>query len=68
VTTHFVVYLGYRLLLSGRRAPRWGDGRKPQHGRRVVVGGNSVLALDAAAIATMDHHLLSVRPKRNSYG
>jgi hypothetical protein len=68
VTTQFVFSLGCRLLLSGRRAPGRGDGRKPQQSRWVVVGGNPVLALDAAAVAAMDHHLLSVRPKRNSYG
>jgi hypothetical protein len=66
--SRFVFSLGYRLLLSGRRAPGRGDGHKPQHGRRVVVGGNPVLALDAAAVAAMDHHLLSVRSKGNSYG
>ena len=60
--------LGYRLLLSERRALGRGDGRKPQEGDRVVVGGNPVLALDAAAVAAMDHHLLSVRSKGNSYG
>jgi hypothetical protein len=68
VTTLSVAFLGYRLLLSGRRAPSRGDGREPQQGRWVVVGGNPVLALNAAAVAAMNHHLLSVRPKGNSDG
>ena len=60
--------LRYRLLLSGRRAPGGSDRRKPQQGHRVVVGGNPVLALDAAAVAAMDHHLLAIRPKRDADG
>ena len=66
--SHIILTLGYRFLLSRRRAPDWGDRRESQQGYRVVVSGNPVLALDAAAVAAMDHHLLSVRSKGNAHG
>jgi hypothetical protein len=65
--SQIILSLGYRYLLSPRRAPDWGDRRESQQRNRVVVGGNPVLALDPAAVTTMDHHLLSVRPKDNAY-
>ncbi len=52
------------LLLSGRRAPSRDHGWQPQQGKRVVIGGNPVLALDAATVAAVNHHLLSIRPER----
>ncbi|MDF2759125.1 MAG: hypothetical protein K0S99_1757 [Thermomicrobiales bacterium] len=68
MTICFIFFLGYRLLLSGLRTPGQPNGREPQQDRRIVVGGNPVLTLDTATVAAMDHHLLPVRPKGNSYG
>jgi len=57
-------FLCDRLLLSGRGAPSRRHGREPQQGDRVVIGGNPILTLNAAAVAAMDHQLLAIRPKR----
>lgn len=56
------------LLLSGLLAAGRGDRWQAQESKGVVVGGDAVLTLDAAAVAAVHHHLLPIRPVGNADG
>jgi hypothetical protein len=55
--------LRYGFLLRVQGHLRHRHGVKAQEGEGVVIGGDPVAALDATAIAAMNHHLLAIGPE-----